>query len=84
VIGPMPEWMEAAACRSTPTQRGLFFPPDAIERKEDRVRRESKAKAICRACPAQETCLAWAIRHRELFGIWGGTTELERRVMGVA
>jgi WhiB family redox-sensing transcriptional regulator len=82
MLEPMPEWMEDAACRGD--QRTLFFPPAALERKDERNRRESKAKAICAGCHVQPTCLTYAITHRELFGIWGGTNETERRVMGAA
>ena len=36
------------------------------------------AKQICSGCPYKEPCLIWAIPHKEI-GIWGGTTEMERR-----
>lgn len=35
-------------------------------------------RRMCHACPCQEPCLEWALRH-EPFGWWGGTTERERR-----
>jgi len=57
----------------------LFFPPSAVERKDDRERREERAKAICRVCPVQGPCLEFAVEIREPYGIWGGLTELERR-----
>jgi WhiB family redox-sensing transcriptional regulator len=37
------------------------------------------AKNICKRCPYVEKCLQWAIDNSES-GIWGGTTEKERRV----
>lgn len=36
-------------------------------------------KELCRRCELRETCLAWALEHGEEFGIWGGTSEGERR-----
>lgn len=37
------------------------------------------AKAVCLECPIQTECLEWAIEHGERYGIWGGTSEHERR-----
>src|SRR6266508_6708698 len=39
-------WQYRAACKGP--QSDLFFPPNHLERKEDRHERESAAKAICR------------------------------------
>jgi WhiB family redox-sensing transcriptional regulator len=38
------------------------------------------AKSICRKCPYTTACLNWAVDNGEV-GIWGGTTERERRVL---
>ena len=40
-----------------------------------------KAKAICGVCPVRQPCSEHAIQIREPFGIWGGLTEVERRVL---
>lgn len=40
----------------------------------------TEARTVCAECPAQEPCLAWALHH-EHFGVWGGTSEHERRRM---
>lgn len=45
------------------------------------------AKNICKgstplaisACPVRDECLAYALEHNEKFGVWGGTSERERR-----
>ncbi len=39
------------------------------------------ATPICRDCPAQVQCLAWALGNGVTDGMWGGTTEDERRVI---
>jgi WhiB family redox-sensing transcriptional regulator len=37
-----------------------------------------EAKAICSRCLVRGECLAFAIRTRQMHGIWGGLTEEER------
>jgi WhiB family redox-sensing transcriptional regulator len=71
------EWQRLAACKGPKAE--LFFPPTAPERKEDRAARERDAKEICASCAVCPECLQYALRIREAHGIWGGTTELERR-----
>ena len=57
----------------------LFFPPATFEKKEDRIKRESKAKAVCEGCTVKLECLEEAIDISEPFGVWGGMTEGERK-----
>jgi WhiB family redox-sensing transcriptional regulator len=38
------------------------------------------AKAICRGCPVCAECLDYAMQTAQDHGIWGGTTDEERRV----
>ena len=70
-------WQARAACRGP--QAAVFFPPTHAERKEDKVEREKRAKAICSSCVVQHDCLEYAIRIREPHGIWGGLNENERK-----
>ena len=63
------DWLEAAACRGL--DPAIFFP----ERGED----EKPAKAICRTCKVRTECLIYALDSGEKFGVWGGTSERERR-----
>lgn len=56
----------------------VFFPPSQFEPKDDKLERESRAKAICAQCPVREPCLRYALRIREPHGIWGGLNETER------
>jgi len=37
--------------------------------------------AICDACPVKNLCAEYAIEQKEEFGIWGGTTPLQRRIL---
>jgi WhiB family transcriptional regulator, redox-sensing transcriptional regulator len=50
----------------------LFFPESG------QTRQISEAKAVCAACPIRTACLSYALRHG-VEGVWGGTTEEERR-----
>lgn len=64
-------WRADAAC-ARPEHRGLNWFP---ERGKD-VRH---LKAICNACPVRTDCLDSALRAHELYGIWGGMSERQRR-----
>lgn len=72
-------WQFLAACRGEDTAD--FFPPPHPETREDREARESRAKAICGVCPVRAECLDYALSVRESYGIWGGRSEAERRVL---
>ena len=62
-------WQDNALCATTDPD--LFFPD---------VRDTARlAKRICGECPVQKECLDYAISAGEEYGVWGGTTELERR-----
>jgi WhiB family redox-sensing transcriptional regulator len=73
----MDSWQLKAACRGP--QAEIFFPPAHAERKEEKLQREERAKAICRMCSVRVDCLEYAVRIREPHGIWGGLNEMERR-----
>jgi WhiB family redox-sensing transcriptional regulator len=72
-------WQIKAACRGP--QAAVFFPPSYFERKDEKLERESRAKAICGQCGVREPCLEFAIDIREPHGIWGGLNELERKAL---
>jgi WhiB family redox-sensing transcriptional regulator len=69
-------WRDDAACRHTDPD--LFFPVGTAGPALDQI---NEAKRICRACPVRERCLAWALNLGTASGVWGGTTEDERRAM---
>lgn len=64
-----PPWMDHAACIGKPTHWWYPRPGQHAHR----------AHAICEKCPVQSACLEWAVVHIEDWGIWGGTSERERR-----
>jgi WhiB family redox-sensing transcriptional regulator len=70
-------WQVRAACRGP--QAAVFFPPTHPERKEEKLAREARAKAICETCVVRRDCLEYALRIREPHGIWGGLNETERK-----
>lgn len=63
------EWRESAACRGADPE--LFFP--------GRGNSLAPAKAVCRECPVRPECLEYALANGERQGVWGGTSERERR-----
>ena len=68
--------LDGAACKGADLE--LFFGPFA-EFETARQQREAKATAICAGCPVRAECLEYALDAREAYGVWGGTTEDERR-----
>ena len=66
-----PKWMAEGACRGMAAQ--TFF----LERGGS----AAEAKATCRSCPVEAECLAFALADPELNGLWGGTSERERKAM---
>lgn len=71
-----PEWQARAACKDCDPE--LFFPLGTTGAAVPDI---EWAKAICAACPVQPECLDFALKTRQEFGIWGGTTEDERRAL---
>lgn len=55
----------------------LFIGPDGFESPRQLARRESAAKAICRSCPAIDSCLAYALEIRPMHGVWAGMSVSE-------
>jgi WhiB family transcriptional regulator, redox-sensing transcriptional regulator len=72
------EWQMRGACRGLDSS--TFFHPEN-ERGPSRARRERAAKQVCATCPVTQSCLAWALRTREPYGVWGGMSTEERTQM---
>ena len=72
----MDNWRQQAACRHEDPD--LFFP---IGTSGPALLQTEQAKAVCRRCPVREPCLRWAMDTDQSLGVWGGTSETERRAM---
>jgi|APSaa5957512535_1039671.scaffolds.fasta_scaffold02949_14 WhiB family transcriptional regulator, redox-sensing transcriptional regulator len=68
-VGMDMEWRRRASCRGLETN--VFFP--------GRGESLSALKSYCKFCPVVKPCLEYSFRSMEKFGIWGGTSERERR-----
>lgn len=71
-------WGKYARCVALGLDPELFFPAGDTGRAVEAQVRE--AKAVCFGCPAASFCLAQALLIGAT-GVWGGTTEDERRAM---
>ncbi|MBA0051344.1 WhiB family transcriptional regulator [Streptomyces sp. AJS327] len=71
-------WHSEAVCRRD--EAGLFFAPSK-EPTAARLSREQAAKRVCARCPVLVECREHALVLPEPYGVWGGLTAAERRVM---
>jgi len=68
------DWRQDAACRDEDPE--LFFP---ISEVGPGARQTARAKAVCAQCPVRAQCLEYALDNGLSHGIFGGTTDTERR-----
>ncbi|MFB8395419.1 WhiB family transcriptional regulator [Streptomyces yangpuensis] len=71
-------WHAEAVCRRD--EAGLFFAPSK-EPTAARLSREEAAKRVCARCPVMVACREHALLQPEPYGVWGGLTAAERRVV---
>jgi WhiB family redox-sensing transcriptional regulator len=64
------DWRVRAVCRSADPE--LLFVSGA---------RQREAASICRNCPVKWECAASALDNKEEYGVWGGLTERQRRIL---
>lgn len=69
-------WRHDALCRGYDPE--IWFP---VGTSGPALRQIEQAKTICQRCPVTEQCLAWALESGQDTGIWGGTSEDERRAI---
>jgi WhiB family redox-sensing transcriptional regulator len=62
-------WMNDGSCRNHPPE--VFFPSDGVG--------VTIAQRICATCPVRQPCLEYALENRIDHGVWGATSERERR-----
>ena len=70
------EWRTYALCRDTSPE--LFFP---VGTTGPALQQISEARAVCAQCPVSDECLEYALATNQGSGIWGGTSEEDRRVL---
>jgi WhiB family transcriptional regulator, redox-sensing transcriptional regulator len=69
------DWRHRSACRDEDPE--LFHPVGPGGPVLSEI---AAAKAVCAVCPVTSECLEWALA-MGVSGIWGGTSENERREM---
>jgi WhiB family redox-sensing transcriptional regulator len=62
-------WMSRGKCKDEPPD--TFFPSDGVG--------VEIARRICADCPVKSPCLEYAMANHIDHGVWGGTSERERR-----
>jgi WhiB family redox-sensing transcriptional regulator len=62
-------WMDNGICRDH--LPATFFPSEGVG--------VEVAKRICATCPVVDTCLEYALENHIDHGVWGGTSERQRR-----
>ena len=75
-----PGWETHSACNGQPIE--VFFPDPPGRHPDSRARyyqAVDTARQICDRCPVRPECLTVAVNRNERYGIWGGTSEHERR-----
>ena len=68
------DWRQEAACRDA--SPNLFFPIGATG---EAIGQIAVAKQVCGGCCVRADCLEFALATNQESGVWGGTTEEERR-----
>jgi WhiB family redox-sensing transcriptional regulator len=69
-------WRANSLCRDTDPD--LFFPIGTTGHALTQIER---AKQVCGECPVSMECLEFALETNQDSGIWGGTSEEERRTI---
>ena len=64
-----PNWMAKGLCANQPPE--TFCPSDGVG--------VEVAKRICTKCPVVDGCLEYALTNRIDHGVWGATSERQRR-----
>lgn len=78
VTSMIPDWHSRAECRDK--DKSVFFGSSSPEeRPAYTLSSIREARSICDLCPVFAECLTHAIREREVYGLWAGTTMNQRR-----
>lgn len=66
-----PTVLDTGLCAQTDPE--LFFP------EKGEMAKVQHAKQLCGICDVRDACREYAVSRGEPFGVWGGTTAVERR-----
>jgi len=69
-------WRAEAKCLGS--DPALFFPPGTTG---DPLVQAESAKQVCQSCDVRPRCLQFALETNQDSGVWGGTTEEERKTL---
>lgn len=72
----MTDWRVRGDCREHDPE--LFFP---FGTSGPALLQQAEAKRVCIHCPVQRECLRTALNKGEEFGVWGASSEFQRRDM---
>jgi len=76
----LPEgWKRKGLCASRDIDPDLFFP--IHDEKSSSQVKAQQARIVCAQCPVRNECLTHALLYREKQGVWGGTTDKERKAI---
>jgi WhiB family redox-sensing transcriptional regulator len=77
-----PDWHQEAKCLGR--DDSLFFGSgDPDVRPPYTLAEISNARAICADCPVARECLATALKNREEYGVWAGSTRKQRKAIAL-
>ena len=68
------DWRDRASCRTV--EPDLFFPVGTTGVALVQI---EHAKSVCGTCDVKDACLEFALATNQESGVWGGTSEEERR-----
>lgn len=68
-------WRSDAACLDHP-RPDIFFASG-----ESGAEDIARAKEVCETCPVRFDCLLYAVETAQTYGVWGGTSADERRLI---
>lgn len=77
-----PKFLSNGDAPCAETDPDAFFPDDPLDGTKSfrpTYSHENNAKKVCAECPYRLECLKYALDNPELQGIWGGTTERDRK-----
>ena len=74
--GDQPNWRARAKCLGS--DPGFFFPLGGTG---EPLAQAETAKRVCQTCAVRGPCLQFALETNQDTGVWGGTTEDERRAL---